>query len=198
MNSFIFILLCFSIMILALVFGLIFPRIVKNSFIRFFIVAGIMFLAPAIIEYKMEDRDSRKYELLQTSIPIYSLKPTNRITGDFTLGFGSINNTDYYIFLVKRNDGFIRREVPINETLIIEKDAHPSIITNSIVKIRYFNRINGRQEKRDTLDYNSKGNEIVQPIKNEIIEPIKKDLGYKYIITIPKGSIMENQVYQVL
>lgn len=31
-----------------------------NSFIRFFIVAGIMFSAPAIIEYKMEDRDSKK------------------------------------------------------------------------------------------------------------------------------------------
>lgn len=105
MNPFIFTLLCFSIMILALVFGLIFPRIVKNSFIRFFIVAGIMFSASAIIEYKMEDRDSKKYELLQTSIPIYSLKPTNRITGDFTLGSGSINNTDYYIFLVKRNGG---------------------------------------------------------------------------------------------
>lgn len=178
------------ITILGLGGGFLFWKFTNGSFIKFLLLGGILFFIPRIIEYTMEDKDSKKYELLQTSIPIYSLKPTNRITGDFSLGFGSVNNTDYYIFLVKRNGGFIRREVPVSETLIIEKDTQPSIITNSIVRIRYFNRVNGRQEKRDTLDYYSKGNAIVQPIK--------KDLGYKYIITVPKGSIIENQVYEVL
>lgn len=152
----------------------------------------LIFLTLVAMIYFTEEKDKRT-ELIQKSVPIYSMKPANKVTGDFSLGFGRIDNTDYYLFLEKKNGGFIRKQVPVNETLILEKDTYPSITTNSIVNIYYANTLRGKKEVRDTLDYSCKLDEF-----RGVVLPIKKDLGYKYIITIPKGSIMENQVYQVL
>lgn len=119
--------------------------------------------------FPFDIRDKRKSELLQTSVSIYSLKKTS----------------GHYTFFVRKNGGFIPKEVPIKQTLIIEKNTPPSIITNQIVNIRYYNKSNGVEIKRDTLDYSQKTNAFVLPIKN--------DLGYKYIITMPKGSIMDTK-----
>lgn len=84
--------------------------------------------------------------------------------------------SEHYTFFVRKNGGFISLQVPVNETLIIEKNTHPSIIINQIVNIKYYKTQKGIKEKREILDYSEKTNAFVLPIKN--------DLGYKYIITI--------------
>lgn len=165
-----------------------------TGFIRllFFLTFPIVFTM--FITHFLEERDMRKSEIVSSSVNIYSMKPKSRISGEFVLGFGRIEEKDYYIYLVKHNGGFIRQQVPTEQTLVVESDEHPKLTINEIVNTKYMQQYDGQKrflkEYKHTLKYEDKHKAYVKPIKN--------DRGYKYIISIPKGSITENKVYEIL
>ncbi|MDO4729226.1 MAG: hypothetical protein Q4B43_09545 [Bacteroidota bacterium] len=119
---------------------------------------------------------------------IYSLKSDSQLRGHFTLGTGRIGQEEYYFFFSKNEKmgGFVKEKIPTRETLLIEKDTIPFIIRNFLVKKKVFTRLfNSDKVVYDTLEYGF----FHQPAS---------DVGYKYILTIPVGTITENQVFEPL
>lgn len=119
---------------------------------------------------------------------IYSLKSNSQISGRFVLGTGKIQEQDYYFFFSKDKNfgGFVKEKILAEETLLVEKDTVPFIVENLLVKKEIRKRIfNSDVITYDTLSYG-------------FLYEVPSSIKYKYILTIPKGTITENQVFQPL
>ena len=62
------------------------------------------------------------------SIPIVSIKNRSNISGSFTLGTGSIGETEYYIYFKQYEDGGIQKDkVATYLAVLYEKDEQPRL-----------------------------------------------------------------------
>lgn len=120
---------------------------------------------------------------------ISSLKGSTEKGGIFYLGFGTISNTDYYIFLKEDHkfNGYTKEKVPTAQTIIIEKDTIPNIQMNFQIEERSIKRtMFGNDET--IIDSNEYGT----------LNRIPKHIKYKYIITVPIGTITQNETFEPL
>lgn len=119
---------------------------------------------------------------------IYSLKSDSEIRGRFVLGTGRIREENYYFFFSKDEnfEGFVKEKILVKETLLVEKDTTPFMVENLLVKKEIRKRIfNSDVITYDTLSYG-------------FLYEVPSSIKYKYILTIPKGTITENQVFEPL
>lgn len=130
------------------------------------------------------------YNDLESSTKIIALKDNNRTEGQFFLGCGSINNSNYYCYYTETNDGNI---------------GYNQISTNDNVKLRYCS--NKEQPKVDI--YNEVAQTILIKKPNFLTSSLFSYIEYyKYtvgdvvdtsissrhqqtIIYIPEGSIQQ-------
>lgn len=68
--------------------------------------------------------DGKTSKSYKPTINIASLKNDGVVSGNFTLGCGSIEQTEYYFYFYKTiNGGYARGKKPVNETIIVEDDS---------------------------------------------------------------------------
>lgn len=119
---------------------------------------------------------------------IYSLKSNSQLRGRFVLGTGRIREEDYYFFFSKdeKMDGFIKEKTLARETLLVEKDTVPFVAKNFLIEKRVYKRFfNSDRIYYDTIQYG-------------FLKKPSSDVGYKYILTVPRGTVTENQVFEPL
>lgn len=120
------------------------------------------------------------------STKIVSLRSKSLTEGRFSFGRAFLNNQDFYFFMAEDEGGFIKRKAPSDLTLILEKDTVPTftkyflVIKNTKI-LGFFNYQLSKDITVDTIHYNY---------------TYKKK--YNGILTVPKGSIEENQSYEPL
>ncbi|RMZ61278.1 hypothetical protein D1632_00255 [Chryseobacterium nematophagum] len=117
---------------------------------------------------------------------ISSLKSVSALNGSFSFGRGFVNEEDYYFFLVRDQEGFVKCKAPSSTTLLIEKDTVPSftkyyLIQKTIKSEGFFIWKLKETIETDTIDY-------IHTYRNK----------YNAVLTIPKGSIEETQNYNSL
>jgi len=93
----------------------------------------ISFIPQAIIRatnYKYTTISESTY-----SIPIVSVKNRSNLEGSFTLGTGSIGETEYYIYFKQYKDGGIQKDKkPTYCTTLYEKDEQPRLEWAEVTK----------------------------------------------------------------
>lgn len=101
--------------------------------IVFGIIGGLIIWA--IVSYSLDYNLTQK-EIKYKTIPIYSLKNDTQIQGNFTLGTGSLYETEYYYFYIKNSRGnFERGEVPVRHAEINETDnKQPAVLIPYVIK----------------------------------------------------------------
>lgn len=117
---------------------------------------------------------------------ISSLKSASSLNGSFSFGRAFVNEEDYYFFLVKDHEGFVKYKAPSSTTFLIEKDTVPSftkyyLIQKTIKSEGFFIWKLKETIETDTIDY-------IHTYRNK----------YNAVLTIPKGSIEETQNYNPL
>lgn len=134
-----------------------------------------------------------EYKNKTVSWQTYSLKSKSNIKGSFILGTGSIYETDYYYFFVKdaKFGGFHKEKLPVKETLLVEKDTIPSVVKNYYEKTTQtpytiFKFLDTK--KVDTLEYNS----LIGRRR------VPREVGYRYKLIVPPGTVTENVSYEAL
>lgn len=149
----------------------------RNKLKHFFILLFLCSLQSCI---------ESKYENEEQSVNITSIKSDKSIQGSFVLGTGSVRSVDYYYFFRKDEDfnGFVKSRVPVDESIIVEKDTVPHIVVKRILKTTTW--LDDRKIWRGYVD--TKVSKI----------PDKIDSKYKYIIFVPKGVITDNVNWEVL
>lgn len=133
------------------------------------------------------------YDELESSTKIIALKDRNTTEGDLFLGFGSIDNSDYYCYYTENDAG----DIEFNK-----------ISTNDNVKLRYCST----EEQPSVKIYNQIKQEILVKEPNIWTSPLSSYISYhKYsvgdvvettsssyhnhqqtVIYIPEGSIEQN------
>ena len=69
------------------------------------------------------------------SIPIVSVKNRSNLEGSFTLGTGSIGETEYYVYFKQYEDGGIQKDKkPTYCTTLYEKDEQPRLEWTEVTK----------------------------------------------------------------
>lgn len=143
-----------------------------------------------IIIYSIGNIVSRESTYLKSTykkvMEISSLKSASSLNGSFSFGRGFVNEEDYYFFLVRDQEGFVKCKAPSSTTLLIEKDTVPSftkyyLIQKTIKSEGFFIWKLKETIETDTIDYN-------HTYRNK----------YNAVLTIPKGSIEETQNYNPL
>ena len=88
-----------------------------------------------IIFFNLRFLDTKTTESYKTICYIASIKNTNEITANFTLGFGSVEQKEYYYYFYKtHNGGYARGKKNVNRTIIVEDDSkqpHIEVLTTS-------------------------------------------------------------------
>lgn len=120
------------------------------------------------------------------STKIASLRSKSLTEGRFSFGRAFLNDQDFYFFMAEDEGGFIKRKAPSDLTLILEKDTVPTftkyfLVIKNTKTSGFFNYELSKDITVDTIDYNY---------------TYKKK--YNGILTVPKGSIEENQSYEPL
>jgi len=83
--------------------------------------------------------DGKSTESYKPTINIASLKNDGVVSGNFTLGCGSIKETEYYFYFYKTiNGGYARGKKPVNETIIVEDDSQRPHI--EVLRVSYTSR----------------------------------------------------------
>jgi len=120
---------------------------------------------------------------------IYSLKSSRELSGNFYLGYGTIGATDYYVYLQKDDkfNGFTKEKVPVSQTLIVEKNVEPNIVMNFQIV-----------EDIETRPFFNKEYKSVDSLFYGIFDEIPKNVKYKYIITVPVGTVTEKLTFDPL
>lgn len=120
---------------------------------------------------------------------VFSLKSISETKGRFIIGTGNISNEDYYIFFTKdeQHGGYHKDKVLVEETLLIEKDTIPNIVRNFAITTTVTKKLVFEDKKRtDSADYSN------------FFRPIPKNVRYKYYLTVPVGTVTENQTFEAL
>lgn len=90
-----------------------------------------------IILFNLRFLDSETTETYKPTCHIASFKNTQVINGKFTLGCGTIKETEYYYYFYKTlNGGYARGKKNVNRTVIVEDGTqrpHIEILTTSYV-----------------------------------------------------------------
>lgn len=148
-------------------------------------LVGSMFVIDTDTEYS--------YDELESSTKIIALKDRNTTEGDFFLGFGSVDNSDYYCYYTENDAG----DIEFNK-----------ISTNDNVKLRYCST----EEQPNVKIYNQVKQTILVKEPNIWTSPLPSYISYhKYsvgdviettlssyhnhqqtVIYIPEGSIEQN------
>ena len=112
--------------------------------------------------------DSNETEYYSRRANITSIKNSNEVGGSFTLGCGTIEQTEYYYYYYKSVDGYVRGKKPVNNTFIVEDGSDKPHIE---VKMIHF------ESKSGLFDYHDEENET-------------------YKIIVPKGTVVNRfEVY---
>jgi hypothetical protein len=112
--------------------------------------------------------DSNETEYYSRRGNITSIKNSNEVGGSFTLGCGTIEQTEYYYYYYKSVDGYVRGKKPVNKTFIVEDGSDRPHVE---VKMKHF------ESKSGLIDYQDEEDE-------------------KYKIVVPKGTVVNKfEVY---
>lgn len=112
--------------------------------------------------------DSNETEHYSRRANITSIKNSNEVGGSFTLGCGTIEQTEYYYYYYKSVDGYVRGKKPVNDTFIVEDGSDKPHIE---VKMTHF------ESKSGLFNYTD--------VEME-----------KYKIVVPKGTVVNKfEVY---
>lgn len=159
-------------------------KIEQTNFIIFVVVVIACLLI--LIGYIKSWETKTEISIYKKSVEISSLKSQSSVNGKFSIGRGFINEEDYYFFLAKDENGYVKCKAPSNITFLIEKDTVPTF--TKYYQIRKVTNYEGffkwklnEKVEIDTVDYN-------YTFRNK----------YNGVLTIPKGTIEENQNYNVL
>ncbi|WP_419871003.1 hypothetical protein [Chryseobacterium sp. CT-SW4] len=149
----------------------------------FIIIALIIIYLIGNIVSRETKYEKSTYKIL---MEISSLKSASSLNGSFSFGRAFVNEEDYYFFLVKDHEGFVKYKAPSSTTLLIERDTIPSftkyyLIQKTIKSEGFFIWNIKEKVEIDTIDYN-------YTYRNK----------YNAVLTIPKGSIEETQNYNPL
>ena len=95
----------------------------------------ISLLGSLLLIIGIQTIDGKSTEAYKPTINIASLKNDGVVSGNFTLGCGSIEQTEYYFYFYKTiNGGYARGKKPVDETIIVEDDSqrpHIEVLTVS-------------------------------------------------------------------
>ena len=98
-------------------------------------VPMVSILGAFIIFFNIRFLDSNTTQSYKPTCYIASIKNTNDLRGSFTLGCGTIKETEYYYYFYKTlNGGYARGKKNVNNTVIIESNTqrpHIEILTTS-------------------------------------------------------------------
>lgn len=112
------------------------------------------------------DSDSTEYYSRNTNIT--SIKNSDEVGGNFTLGCGSIEQTEYYYYYYKSVEGYVRGKKPVNSTFIVEDGSDKPHVE---VKMNHY------KSKSGLFNYIDEENET-------------------YKIVVPKGTVVNKfEVY---
>ena len=112
------------------------------------------------------DSDTTTYYSRRANIT--SIKNSNEVGGTFTLGCGTIEQTEYYYYYYKSVDGYVRGKKPVNKTFIVEDSSDKPHIE---FKMRHF------ESKSGLFTYHDEEQDI-------------------YKIVVPKGTVVNKfEVY---
>lgn len=79
---------------------------------------------------------------------LISMKFNNRVSGEFLLGTGSVNNTDYLVYYTKNGKEIVRNKKEAKDIKIIEDKSEPKIIITTIEKTKKINCFFGEDIKK--------------------------------------------------
>lgn len=113
-------------LLVVLTFGLtfLFRKLDSDDFIPWFLCLLLSFFASLILIIiifpcvRWMDSDSTEYYSRRANIT--SIKNSNEVGGSFTLGCGTIEQTEYYYYYYKSVEGYVRGKKPVNSTFIVE------------------------------------------------------------------------------
>lgn len=112
--------------------------------------------------------DSDTTEYYSRIANIASIKNSDEVEGHFTLGCGSIKQTEYYYYYYKSVEGYVRDKKPVYNTFIVEDDSDKPHIEAKIIHF---------ESKSGLIDYHDEEDE-------------------KYKIIVPKGTVVNKfEVY---
>jgi len=94
-----------------------------GSMISFAISIFVMLVISAIVFKATSYREVRPAD----NINLVSLSNGVETEGRFVLGCGSVKGEEYYYYFIHNGEGFVRRKVPVNSSVIIEGDHQPVI-----------------------------------------------------------------------
>jgi hypothetical protein len=127
------------------------------------IVPMVSVFASLIILFNIRYLDSKSTESYKPTCYIASIKNSDEIRGNFTLGCGTIKETEYYYYFYKTlNGGYARGKKNVGTTVIVEDDSkqpHIEVLTTSY------------ESKSGWFKYNDQSEE-------------------EYKIIVPKGTIV--------
>jgi hypothetical protein len=92
-------------------------------FLRWFsgIVCSLLLIMVVFPTFRWIDSDST--ESYSQRCNITSIKNSNEVGGSFTLGCGTIEQTEYYYYYYKSVEGYVRGKKPVNSTFIVEDSS---------------------------------------------------------------------------
>lgn len=146
----------------------------------------LIYVVVLVLNFTILSETKRTVRNAQTVNQITSLNSSNEMSGRFYLGYGSFGETEYYVYMQKdeKFGGFTKEKVPASETLLVEKNTNPNIVMNySIVE---------NVEKRPFFDKESKS---ADSLEYGAFTPIPSSVKYKYIITVPVGTVTEHLTF---
>ena len=99
----------------------------------------ISIMASLLLIIGIQTIDGKTTKSYKPTINIASLKNDGVVSGNFTLGCGSIEQTEYYFYFYKTiNGGYARGRKPVNETIIVEDDSQRPHI--EVLNVSYTSR----------------------------------------------------------
>lgn len=152
-------------------------------------ILGLLIVLIIALNYEVLAEKKHTVRNAQMERKIFSLKSSGESSGRFYLGYGSFEKTDYYVYLQKdeKFNGFTKEKVPVSKTLIVEKDIEPNIVMNY--------QIIENIEKRPWFRKEYKS---IDSVEYDIFTKIPGNVGYKYIITVPPGTVTEKLTFDPL
>jgi hypothetical protein len=107
----------------------------EKSTISLILLPMVSIFGGFIIFFNIRFLDSKTTESYKPLCYIASIKNNNETSGNFTLGCGTIKETEYYHYFYKTlNGGYARGKKNVNRTVIIESDTqrpHVEVLTTS-------------------------------------------------------------------
>jgi hypothetical protein len=128
--------------------------------------ASLLLTVGIFLSVRWIDSNETKYYSRRGNIT--SIKNSNEVGGSFTLGCGTIEQTEYYYYYYKSVDGYVRGKKPVNDTFIVEDSSDRPHVE---IQVRHFESKSGLFHFQD-------------------------EENGKYKIVVPKGTVVNKfEVY---